>query len=311
MRTFSLVLLVWSPLVGAPAAFPGFKDIDQRKNSFIVVGDTQRTSNWEFWRERNFSETQSLLAEIARRNPAFVIHVGDLTARGSSEKHWEYFDQWHRPILDRKIPYFPVAGNHEYYGSDTTALNHFFARFPHLDRATWYSMRFKNVGCIMLNSNFGALDRDAVARQDAWYLKELMAMERDAEIAFILVCCHQPPYTNGTVMPRSVEVERRFAEPFLAAKKTALFMSGHCHSYERFLKNGKSFVVTGGGGGPRHRLEADENRRKFADEFAGPALRPFHFCEIAVGEKLLELKVIALKEDKTFAEMDRATVARK
>ena len=67
--------------------YAGFSEIDPAKNHFIVVGDTQATSQWEFWRERNDQERKLILDEFARREPAFVIHLGDLTTRGSSKKH--------------------------------------------------------------------------------------------------------------------------------------------------------------------------------------------------------------------------------
>lgn len=34
-------------------SYAGFSDINQAKNFFLLVGDTQRTSRWEFWREKN------------------------------------------------------------------------------------------------------------------------------------------------------------------------------------------------------------------------------------------------------------------
>ncbi len=42
-------------LAGMPS-YAGFAEIDQNKNFFIVVGDTQRTSHWEFWREKSERE---------------------------------------------------------------------------------------------------------------------------------------------------------------------------------------------------------------------------------------------------------------
>ncbi|MCK7503604.1 MAG: metallophosphoesterase [Desulfobacterales bacterium] len=98
--------------------------ISIRRSAFSSSSATpQRTSNWEFWRERNFEETQQLLAEIARRNlEAWIVYAGDLTVRGSSQDHWEDFvAAWQKPILEKKIPCFPVFGNHEYYGDNETA----------------------------------------------------------------------------------------------------------------------------------------------------------------------------------------------
>jgi len=114
--------------------YAGFPQIDPTKNDVILVGDTQSTSHWEFSRERNDRERRVIIDEITKREPAFVIHLGDLTTRGSSEKHWQQFDDMHKEFRKMKIPYFPILGNHEFYGNDKKALQNYYGRFPHLDQ---------------------------------------------------------------------------------------------------------------------------------------------------------------------------------
>ena len=111
-------------------SYPGFPEIQASKNRFLVVGNTQSTSHWEFWQERNDRERRLNIDEITRRESAFVIHLGDLTSRGGSEKHWQEFDEMHKEFREKKIPYFPTLGNHELYGNDKKALPNYFARFP-------------------------------------------------------------------------------------------------------------------------------------------------------------------------------------
>ncbi len=127
-------------------SYAGFADIQATKNHFILVGDTQGTSHWEFWRERNDREQKLIVDEITKREPAFVIHLGDLTTRGSSEKHWQQFDDMHRELCKKKTPYFPILGNHEFYGSNRKALQSYFERFPYLGKRRWYSFTWKNAG---------------------------------------------------------------------------------------------------------------------------------------------------------------------
>jgi hypothetical protein len=50
----------------AMPAYAGFTEIDPAKNHFILVGDTQRTSPFEFWRERNDRERRLILNEITQ-----------------------------------------------------------------------------------------------------------------------------------------------------------------------------------------------------------------------------------------------------
>jgi hypothetical protein len=300
-----------APAAGARTEFAGLDAIDAAKRTLIVVGDTQRTLKVEFWRERNLEATRRLLAEIAGRDPAFVINTGDLTAWGSSAAEWEFFDSCNRPLFEKGIPYFPCVGNHDCYGRESVWRDSFRRRFPAFREQAWYRVRFKEVGCLFLDSNFDVLSDAEKKQQDAWYAAELAAFERDSSVCYIVVCCHHAPFSNGTVVPPSPEVAARFAAPFLRTSKGAFFFTGHCHAYERFVREGKQFIVTGGGGGPRHTIVTDEKARKYKDEYAGSTIRPFHFCELALLNGNLECQVIGLRDDGTFAEIDRVAVVAK
>jgi predicted phosphodiesterase len=288
--------------------YAGFAQIDPTKNYFIIVGDTQGTSHWEFWRERNDRELKLIVDEITRREPAFVIHLGDLTTRGSSERHWQEFDDMHKEFRKKKIPYFPILGNHEFYGDDNKALQNYFERFPHLDKRRWYSFTWKNVGLILVDSNFSTLTKEQVEAQSQWYLNELEKLEKRAEIDFIIVCCHEPPFTNSRVVSPNKKVKVYFADPFLRFQKAGLFFSGHSHSYERFQMGGKFFIVSGGGGGPRHKVSIDPRKRRYQDLFSGSELRFFHFCEIESGNDTLFFNVLRLESDGSFATIDPLTI---
>jgi predicted phosphodiesterase len=290
--------------------YAGFEDIHPTKNYFILVGDTQRTSHWEFWRERNDQQRKLIIDEITLREPAFVVHLGDLTTRGSSTKHWQQFDDFHTAFRKRNIPYFPVLGNHELYGDDKRALENYFQRFPHLGQKRWYSFTWKNVGLLMVDSNFSALSKEQREQQSRWYLGELEKFEKDAGVDFIIVCCHEPPFTNSRVIRPNREVKVNFADPFLQFHKTQLFFSGHSHSYERFQMKGKFFIVSGGGGGPRHKVYTDPAKRRYQDLSGGLDLRPFHFCQIENLKGSLLFQALALNSDQTFTGVDAVTISR-
>jgi predicted phosphodiesterase len=291
-------------------SYSGFADVQSAKKYFIIVGDTQGTSHWEFWRERNDRERKLIIDEITRREPAFVIHLGDLTTRGSSEKHWQEFDDMHKEFREKRIPYFPILGNHEFYGSNKKALQNYFGRFPHLHQKRWYSFTWGNIAMVMLDSNFSTLTKEQIEQQTRWYLDELEQFEKKAEIDFIIVCCHEPPFTNSRVVSPNEKVKIYFADPFLRFQKTRLFFSGHSHSYERFQMDGKFFVVSGGGGGPRHKVIVDPRKQRYQDLFPGPELRFFHFCEIESRDGKLVFRVLRLESDETFRVADSLVISK-
>ena len=307
----SLIIQVgWISLMSRASAsektpsYAGFQEIDPAKRQFIIVSDTQATSHWEFWRERNDRERKLILDEITRREPAFVVHLGDLTTRGSSDKHWGQFDEFHKELREKKIPYFPILGNHEFYGNNPMALESYFGRFPHLEKRRWYSFTWKKVGFILLDSNFSTLNADQKQEQEPWYLRELERFDRDRGIDTILAFCHTSPYTNSYVVAPSEKSKIYFADPFLRFGKASLFFSGHSHTYERFDIDGKFFIVSGGGGGPRHKVSTDPEKRKYQDLYSGPGLRFFHFCEIEIGETAIHFRVVRLEADGTFTVAD-------
>jgi hypothetical protein len=217
----------------------------------------------------------------------------------------------HKDLRKNKIPYFPILGNHEFYGTDQTALQNYFGRFPHLDQRRWYSFNWKNMAFIMVDSNFSTLTEVQIRDQAEWYLSQLQTFNGNKEIDTIIVCSHEPPFTNSRVIKPNKDVESYFANPFLQIQKTVLFFSGHSHSYERFKIHDKFFVVCGGGGGPRHKLTINPSKRRYEDFFMGPDLRFFHFCEVETGEDGLHFRNVSLKPDDTFMVVDPFIILKK
>lgn len=291
-------------------SYAGFSQIDPNKNHFIIAGDTQSTSYWEFWRERNDKERKLVIDEITKREPAFVIHLGDLTTRGSSKKHWQQFDEWHKELRAKKIPYFPILGNHEFYGGAERGLQNYFGRFPHLLERRWYCFTWKNIGFILVDSNFSRLTVEESEQQRKWYVEELERFEKDEKIEYVIVCCHEPPFTNSRVVRPNGKVKAFFADPLLKYTKASFFFSGHSHSYERFQIGGKFFVVSGGGGGPRHKVSISPEKRRYEDLFSGPELRFFHFVEIEMVSNAFSYEVLRLNPDGTFTITDSLKITK-
>ena len=72
-------------------------------------------------------------------------------------------------------------------------------------------------------------------------------------------------------------------------------VAGHVHSYERYTRAGKTFLVTGGGG-PRMRLATGRRQRHGDDCFAGPPLRGFHFLLLTLLPSGLRIEMQGLQQ---------------
>lgn len=289
------------PAIPFAGAFPAYAE----RGSFIVVGDLQRTSLLEAWREQNDPERARVVAEIARERPAFVAMTGDLVFGGASASQWAAFDQLAAPIREAGIPVVAALGNHEYWGGRDGEA-HFFARFPHLDRALWYTRAWGPIRLVVLNSNEGDLSTREWIQEQRWFARTLAALDEDRDVRGVLVLAHHPPFTNSTVTGDERHVQEAFLPAFFASKKALALMCGHVHSYERFERRGKTLVVSGGGGGPRAALKTGAARRHADDKAVGPALRDFNFVRMTIEAEGIAAEVRGLpKGGAEFHTMDR------
>ncbi len=237
---------------------------------------------------------------LAAEEPAFIVNTGDLVGRGSSAGDWRDFHDENRPIFSKKIPYYPCLGNHEFYGDDRLALSHYFEAFPGLRGRRWYEVRFRSAPLALLDSNFDELDEEDADAQEQWFSGLLAAAENDSSIRHVIVCCHHPPYTNSRVHSDSLQVQERFVRRL--TPKVKAFVSGHVHSYERFEKEGRQFVLSGGGGAPLAPVNVENPVHP--DSFKGPAIRPFHYCRFTLDAGGLRCNVLMLQADGTWKRSD-------
>jgi hypothetical protein len=277
-----------------------------RAGRFAVVGDLQPTSGLEVWRESNHAERRTIVRAVAREKPDFLAMMGDLVFCGSSASAWADFDRLRAPLDAGRIPVMPVLGNHELWLRQRAALPNYFARFPHLRGRRWYAASYGPVGLVFLDSNFHWLSAGEWRGQLAWFRSILAHFDASPGTRGVLVFLHHPPFTNSRVTSDTVHVQRHMLGPFQEATKTLALLSGHVHSYERFDRAGKVFLVTGGGGGPRVSLAEGRRRRHSDDAFAGPPLRSFHYMNVSLADTGLEVEVLGLeKGGADFAPMDR------
>lgn len=273
----------------------------------VVFGDTQRTSPLELWRESNDAERARIWQGIADAKPDLVLSTGDLVFDGASSRQWAELDELSTPLRDANIPMVTAFGNHEYWlGRRAAASTEVFDRFPLVDHRRWYEVPFGPLRIVVLDSNQRVLTEAEWREQHAWYEAALTRAAEDPSVRGVFVAVHHPPYTNSTVTGDETHVQRWFVDAFSRCPKTLAMLSGHVHSYERFERGGKVYVVSGGGGGPRARLAMGDARRHRDDVFDGPAIRDFHFTVYTVCDDGVDAEVRGLaKGGAEFREMDR------
>lgn len=283
------------------APYPG--KITNRSGRLVLVGDLQRTSYFEcrlLGRRVNDGLTRSLLAEIAALEPEpdAVVILGDLVFDAGSTRHWGWFDHLMAPIRERGLPVLPLRGNHEYWpwffqGSAEKGIT---ARFPWLRDKLWESRRYGPLGLIWLDSNWDQIERGQWTEQLTWFETELEAFDSDRAVRGVLVFTHHPPYSNSPFTGGGDQhVLDDLVPLFKASRKGLAMVSGHAHGYERFIENGRPYIVSGGGGGPRPDFLLDEPPR---DRFAGPSCsgdgtappRPFNYLIVTTDQAAIHIE---------------------
>jgi predicted MPP superfamily phosphohydrolase len=266
--------------------------------SFAVVSDLQRDTLWDQGSrpaEDNDAARRLIIERIADFGPGFLAINGDLVGNGSSARHWADLDDLLRPLNEAKIPVIATIGNHEYLQAGSANLGQFFERFARLGGWHWYSVAYGPVSMLVLDSNKDALTGSQWQDQKTWFERTLDRLDRDARVRGVIVLLHHPPYTNSTITGDETHVQEAFVPPFERSKKTFAMISGHVHSYERFVRRDKTFIVSGGGGIPRAPLLEGEKRRHADDLFAGPAVRGYHFLAFTLTPGGIDVQVLAVE----------------
>ncbi len=272
--------------------------------SLLVVGDLQRTSLFESWvlrREQNDAERARLVRALTHEDEvAGLLLLGDLVFDGSSCADWERFDALLAPLRHRGI--LLALGNHDYWGPNEPACEHLWARFPWLAEQPWERVRWGSVALVVLDSNEDELGPEQWSAQKRWLAEALEALDADSTVRMVVLAWHHPPYTNSTVTDDEIHVQRAFVERLEGHPKVRLVLSGHAHAYEHFERRGVHYVVSGGGGGPRVALWADEHARH-VDLFEGPSPRPFHYLKLSPTRHGLSIEARGFRTGETAVEV--------
>jgi 3',5'-cyclic AMP phosphodiesterase CpdA len=309
MRFLAVFLLLAAACKKSPLDVPDQVDpikVNLPTKRIILYGDSRTATRGEgFFMGRTdpARERPLIVAQVAAEKPDLIIHSGDLVARGASEDHWKAWDLLHKPLIDAKIPFHSVLGNHEYTGGSLAGLDFHAERFPSHKGCRWYAVRAGPLLFAMVDTNFDDLPTTFIERQGEWFQQTLIDADADKDVKALVVVSHHPPYTNSTVHGPSEETRRRFSDTAAACSKFRMYLAGHVHNYERFLVKGAHYVVSGGGGAPQTAVNINKFRTEPA--FHGPEIRPFHYLLMTVGDAGAVVDAMMLQSDDSWKSGDR------
>lgn len=265
--------------------------------SIVAIGDLQRTVLAEqlyLGRRQNDAVREALVAAVAAEEPEVLLLLGDQVADGASDREWYYFDELIGDLRERQTAVHALMGNHDYSRFDRARCErNFFSRFCWMRPGEPEVVRFGDIAYVGLDSNFAMLGPQLTRAQAETFGLILAELDSDPTVRGVIVASHHPPFSNSRLSLTAPVIDL-FARPFLEARKTRLYLSAHVHSYERFEHGGKAFVVTGGGGGPRRRIDVSDARPWHNDVFRGDPLRPFHYLRLTFAPTSINVDVMML-----------------
>ncbi len=241
----------------------------------------------------NLQATRMIFKDVDSQRPKALFILGDVVSLGKSKNAWKNIDRYIGQTVKDSIHVYATLGNHEVMFNAKKGILNFKKRFSEY-KPSGYSEVIDSVAVVLLNSNFLVMTAAEIKEQNDWYQAELNALDKDPAIKLVIVGCHHSPYTNSTIVSPSLQVQKDFVPPFIRAKKTMLFVSGHSHNFERFKVQGKYFLVIGGGGGLHQPLRP--NNEQMHD--LSPDYKPeFHYLQVTRQGKTLNILSRRLKPD--------------
>ena len=124
----------------------------------------------------------------------------------------------------------------------------------------------------------------------------------------MITFCHHPPFSNNTRTGSNPDIAKDFVGLMRRHPKAVAMINGHAHPYEHLLKDGRHYIVSAGGGGPRSRLEDPEDRI-YQDLFDGPDPRPLNYLLLETNPHSIQVTVKGLdKGDTNCRVIDRFNI---
>jgi 3',5'-cyclic AMP phosphodiesterase CpdA len=207
-------------------------------SAFAIIGDTRIG--------RAESVYIAFIARMEKEGIHTVVHVGDAIDTPGKAEEWERLFT----ITGNKITLYIAPGNH-----DANSRRSLAVYTKTTGREPYYSVAQNDTLFLLLNTELPGQEMRITGQQFNWLDKELA---RDFKYKFVFL--HKPlfptSFGTGYCLDR-YPVERDRLHQLFVKHGVALAGAGHQHLYNRSLRDGVLYVITGGGGAPLHTFTED------------------------------------------------------
>jgi acid phosphatase type 7 len=287
------------PMIGPSLTVPGIAPGEAMK--LVAYGDSRFTDTGNV-SDTNPKVRQFLVNQVAAEKPLAVFLTGDTPFVGADAADWKVFQQETEVWRDEHLYVFPTTGNHEVKGGYEAGIANYRANFPQLKGYLYYSAQIGNVYLISLDTT---QRNDAGSPQRAWLESQLDHLPADVDFVFFLD--HMPLMADvqsqiAASLPTSNEIALRGVLEAAAPKSHAKFVviNGHIHNYERFERNGITYLISGGGAAQAYPVlvRGDEDLYRDPDPKKLPPIINYHYLVIQLEGKHAEVKMYRVADPK-------------
>lgn len=209
--------------------------------SFVVFGDHRQ----------GYGVYGKLVKYISNYEPApkFAVSLGDIMLRPGNEAEWLNFWRYSKPLTD-KMPLFIVRGTHEGNDPVSEQILHEQANIP--GENFYYSYCCEDAYFIILDTEIRGQERSIVNEQLFWLTDNLDSIAQESNIKNIFIFMHHPLFTQGKYQDVPLINAEELHELFLENNKVKTIFAGHEHIFNRYERDGLTYIISGGGGAILH-----------------------------------------------------------
>jgi hypothetical protein len=274
---------------------------------FVIYGDMRFTHPSET-SAANPGARRALVEKVASEHPDALFLTGDVPWHGGDTDDYQVFAQETLVWQQQSLRVYPVLGNHEFAQcEESQCLENWWRTFPQVQGRRWYAVALgTEIRALVLDSNTSLLPG---SEQQRWLEREMAELPH--AVRFVILLLHHPPVADQSfIIVRKNERALAKYMKSIASRSAAKFIvcSGHIHNYERFEKNGVTYLVSGGGGAKPLRVH-----RGLTDRYRHSAFPNFHYIRFELQGDHLQAEMERLMdydapEPHTWAVKDRFEV---